>query len=150
MINGYEETLQQILLEQDRTGWRMLVGCIMLNCTTRAQVDAVRDELFDRWQNADMLSRADERELEDVIRPLGLYRRRARTLRKFSDWWEQHLGVHDLSDRIIAMDPPGVGEYARDSWIVFYQGIVPAWPVQDKVLRQVVQQYGGASGVIWT
>lgn len=138
MINGYDRTLQEILLEQDRTGWRMLVGCVLLNQTSRAQVDGVREDLFRMYRSPEELAHASVDSLADVVRPLGFQNCRARTLRLFSEWWVST--PYDHSEGVLALEPPGVGEYARDSWEIFYIGIVPDHPVADKVLLEYLVQ----------
>jgi methyl-CpG-binding domain protein 4 len=124
--------------------WRMLVGCILLNLTTRAQVDRVREELFERWPYSLALAEAITDDLAEVIRPLGLYRRRAVTLRRFSsDWYESermpepgHVwpSVEQVSDMY------GIGKYALDSYKIF----VLRWPmapedVDDRVLKRYLE-----------
>jgi endonuclease III len=141
--------LQEILLEQDPTGWRMLVGCIMLNQTSRRQVDAVRDDFFRAYPHAGALSITKEPYVAAVLKPLGLYNRRAAILKRFAKWWLEYESVPGFEERIVEMEPPGVGDYARDSWLIFKKGIVPAWPLSDHVLAEFVAQRGGASGVVW-
>jgi hypothetical protein len=142
--------LQRILMEQDPTGWRMMNGCIMLNLTKRQQVDGVRDELFERWPKPGSMAHASLASLEEVLRPLGMQHRRALTLVKFSRWWldswsdqtppSVELGQvrfpEGFLERVRAMEPPGVGEYARDSWAIFVEGIIPDWEVNDHALLE--------------
>lgn len=94
--------------------WKMLVACIMLNLTNYRQVRQVIWTFFDRWPNAESLSRADQNQVADHIRSLGLYNRRAKTLIQMS------LGVTQSESW---MDDPGslhgVGKYALDSWKIF-------------------------------
>jgi endonuclease III len=127
--------LQQLLVEQDPSGWRMLVGCILLNQTSRQQVDDVYPKLFEMWPNAPALRFASHPHLFDVIRPLGLQNRRAITLTSFSTWWATRSPAVE-EDSMLEMDPPGIGEYARDSWVIFKLGLVPGWEVRDKELRK--------------
>jgi endonuclease III len=154
--------LQELLLEQDRSGWRMLVGCILLNQTARVQVDGVYPELFDRWPSALAMSKARIATLERVLQPLGLQHRRAAILKRFAWWWNEAGGdvgreelgqwahrAPDFGERVRAMEPPGIGEYARDSWIIFMEGIVPGHAVHDKELLKHLQRSAGASVVVW-
>jgi methyl-CpG-binding domain protein 4 len=101
--------------------WKMLIGCILLNQTTRTQVDKVRDILFERWPDPVEMGEANPQEIALVIKPLGLYNRRSKTLIKFSkDWtdkdWKEPIELH------------GIGKYAQDSWEIFQKNnfnIVP-------------------------
>ena len=67
--------------------WKMMVCCILLNLTKRQQVDGVRHELFDKYPTEYEMMEADEEELSEILKPLGLYNRRAKTLIKFSWMW---------------------------------------------------------------
>jgi endonuclease III len=73
---------------------------------------------------------ADEEELSQLLQPLGLYRRRAKTLIKFSWMWVN--GFNDVKELY------GVGQYASDSWEIFQndnRGIDPT----DKVLQEYLR-----------
>lgn len=117
--------LLQEIYRQDP--WKMLVGCILLNQTTRVQVDKIREELFSIWPDALEMGSADPEELARVIKPLGLYNRRARTLIKFSqEWtdkeWQDPIELH------------GIGKYAQDSWEIFQKNNFSVQPTDKELL----------------
>tara|TARA_Y100001937_G_scaffold117105_1_gene169941 strand:+ start:485 stop:733 length:249 start_codon:yes stop_codon:yes gene_type:complete len=70
---------------------------------------------------------ADENELSELLKPLGLYRKRAKTLMKFSWMW-----INGFSD---VMELHGVGKYAKDSWEIFQMNNKDVKPT-DKVLLE--------------
>ena len=78
---------------------------------------------------------ADEDELSEILKPLGLYRRRAKTLIKFSWMWVN--GFNDV------MELHGIGQYAKDSWEIFQMNNVRIKP-QDKVLQEYLRVEHGA------
>lgn len=117
--------LLQEIYRQDP--WKMLVGCILLNQTTRVQVDKIREELFSIWPDALEMGSADPEELARLIKPLGLYNRRARTLIKFSrEWtdkeWQDPIELH------------GIGKYAQDSWEIFQKNNFSVQPTDKELL----------------
>lgn len=67
----------------DRT-WAVLIACALLNKTHGRQVRPMVEELLTRWPTPAAMRAADEGELIEILRPLGLYRRRARVLRDIS------------------------------------------------------------------
>jgi endonuclease III len=135
-----DRLLQEILVEQDPTGWRMLVGCILLNLTSRKQVDEVWPALFERYPDAAHM-RAEGPELAQLLYPLGLYNRRATALRRFSTWWIEAARQTQVNERMLALEPPGIGEYARDSWRIFKMGEdLDPDEVSDKELRLYLQR----------
>ena len=103
----------------------MLVCCILLNLTKRQQVDGIRHELFSKYPTEYEMMEADEDELSEILKPLGLYRRRAKTLIKFSWMW-----VNGFTD---VMELHGIGQYAKDSWEIFQMNNMDVNPT-DKVL----------------
>ena len=111
--------------------WKMLVCCILLNLTKRQQVDGIRHELFTKYPTEYEMMEADEDELSEILKPLGLYRRRAKTLIKFSWMWAN--GFNDVSELY------GIGEYARDSWEIFQMDNFDTKP-KDKVLLEYLHQ----------
>ena len=84
----HREIIRPLLQEiyQDDS-WKMMVCCILLNLTKRQQVDKVRHELFSKYPTEYEMIEADESELAEILKPLGLYNRRAKTLIKFSWMW---------------------------------------------------------------
>lgn len=116
--------LQEIYREHP---WRMLVCCIMLNCTSRKQVDRVRDELFKRWPDARAMGSANPEEVAEVIALLGFKNKRARTLITFSMQWVSY-------DWVEPNELYGIGKYGQDSWEIFQKGNLDVIPT-DGVLN---------------
>jgi len=113
----------------------MLVCCILLNLTKRQQVDGIRDELFNKYPTEYEMMEADEKELSEILQPLGLHKKRAKTLIKFSYQWVS--GFNDVKEL------HGIGQYASDSWEVFQMNNVRIKP-QDKVLQEYLRVEHGA------
>ncbi len=92
--------------------WKMLIGCIFLNQTTRKQVDKVRESFFEKYPDAETASKANVEEMAELIKPLGFYNRRSRTIKKFSseyltEEWEEPWELY------------GIGKYGQASWQIF-------------------------------
>ena len=77
-----ERPLLQEIYQDDP--WKMLVCCILLNLTKRQQVDEVRHKLFTKYPTEYDMIEADEDELAQILQPLGLYKRRAKTFTRRS------------------------------------------------------------------
>ena len=117
------ELLQEIYYHDP---WKSQVCCILLNCTRRVQVDRVRFDLFAKYPTAIALSQADPQELSELLRPLGFYNRRAKSLIRFSTEWSA-LGWKHPKELY------GIGQYAADSWDIFYNNRLDIEP-NDGVL----------------
>ena len=119
--------LQEIYINNE---WKMLVCCMLLNLTNRKQVDTVRDELFKRYPTPKVMMNANQSELADLLQPLGLYNRRAKSLIKMSRGYVK--GFKDVSELY------GIGQYAKDSWEIFQNNNRKVNPT-DKVLLEYLR-----------
>ncbi len=110
--------------------WKMLVCCILLNLTKRTQVDGIRDELFKLYPTPHKMKDADVDKLSKLLQPLGLYNRRAQSLKRFSEEWiEGFKSVDELY---------GIGQYAKDSWEIFQNNNIDITST-DKVLTKYLK-----------
>lgn len=104
--------LEELMCEQP---FALLLCCILLNQTQRRQVDRVLHALLAQYGSAAAMAAADEGQLAALLRPLGLHRRRARTLIAFAAAFlrDEWLRPAEL---------PGVGRYGQDAYDIFYLG----------------------------
>ncbi len=117
--------IQENYQQDEHAEWKMLVCCVLLNQTTRTQVDKIIDELFERWPGPREMSTAHPQELEDFIRPLGFYKRRSSDLMDGAGRyvkWKRFEKTPEARERGLEFDPrimSGCGEYAFHSWMIF-------------------------------
>ena len=111
-------------------GWKMLTCCMLLNLTNRRQVDVIRDELFNRYPTPKDMMNANESELAKLLKPLGLYNRRAKSLKKMSEGYVK--GFKSVDELY------GIGQYAKDSWEIFQNNNKRVKPM-DKVLQEYLR-----------
>ena len=128
MIRKIIRPLLQEVYKDD--GWKMLTCCMLLNLTNRKQVDVVRDELFNRYPTPKDMMNADESELAELLKPLGLYNRRAKSLKKMSEGYVK--GFKSVDELY------GIGQYAKDSWEIFQNNNKKVKPM-DKVLQEYLR-----------
>ena len=98
---------------------------MLLNLTNRKQVDKIRDELFSKYQTPKDMMNANQSELANLLKPLGLYNRRAKSLKKMSEGYVK--GFKSVDELY------GIGQYAMDSWEIFQNNNTDVNPT-DKVL----------------
>lgn len=137
--------LQSILLrwpsnreEGGAHAWRMFCGCILLNASNRVTVDRVWPELFRRWPTPEACLREDVWGVPwamDLLKPTGLNRRKATLMRQLSRAWPDAYESWRQEPRhpIRVTALPGLGDYARESFEVFYMGRDPDG-LQDAVV----------------
>lgn len=107
--------------------WRLLIACVMLNLTNIKQVRPIITQFFELYPDPESCAAADPTILADLIRPLGLYNRRAKTMIKLSQHFHtKWTHVDDL---------PGVGKYASDSYRIFVEGKMDVTPTDSKLKK---------------
>ena len=97
--------------------------------TTHVQVRKVLTELFEKYPTADSMILADEVELRDIIRSLGFYNKRVKTLIRFSD---EYLNKKWNTARELY----GIGKYGDDAWHIFCVGDWKNVQPNDKALNK--------------
>lgn len=110
------------------TPFWMLVACQLVNLTTFEQAKPALRWLMDNF-TPETLACQPEHALHDVMRPLGLWRRRSRTLTAFAQRWRTHLPK--TGDDVLKL--PGCGKYAADSWRIFIDGNMNVKPDDGKL-----------------
>jgi methyl-CpG-binding domain protein 4 len=100
----------------------------MSNCTSRKQVDKIREEFFNRYPDPESARSADPIEMEDLIKGLGFRKKRTDTIQRFSnDWvtrkWSEPKELY------------GIGKYAQDSWEIFQKGNLNVEPTDGVLIK---------------
>lgn len=89
--------------------YELLVATVLSAQTTDVRVNTVTPELFERWPDAIALAGANADDLEDVVRPLGLFRRRAKALLKLGAQLADQHGGEVPGERDALVQLAGVG-----------------------------------------
>jgi methyl-CpG-binding domain protein 4 len=109
--------------------WAILVSCMLLNCTTRKQVEKVLPEFRRRWPGPRHFMEAPVADIIELCRPLGFANRRTVNLRRMTEAYM--AGGWSRASQL-----PGIGEYGARAHEIFCQGIVGTEPPQDHALAQ--------------
>uniref|UniRef100_A0A3Q4N6M5 Methyl-CpG-binding domain protein 4 n=3 Tax=Pseudocrenilabrinae TaxID=318546 RepID=A0A3Q4N6M5_NEOBR len=92
--------------------WKLLVATVFLNKTSGKMAIPVLWQFFERYPSAEVTRQADWKPMSELMKPLGLYELRAKTLIRFSDeyltkQWRYPIELH------------GIGKYGNDSYRIF-------------------------------
>ncbi|MEM2057665.1 MAG: hypothetical protein QXO76_05400 [Thermoproteota archaeon] len=100
----------------------ILVSEMLLRKTTAKQVNAIFEKFFTKFPNIKMLAEADEEEIEELIKPLGMEHKRAVLLKKLAnELLKNHGGAIPASqDDLLKL--PGVGRYSANAVLCFAYG----------------------------
>jgi endonuclease III len=101
-----------------------------LNQTSIKQVRPVVERLFEKYHTHEECSKAKHEDIIEIIRPLGFYTRRAKSIIELSKAFveQKHLDTRKL---------PGVGKYALDSYKIFIMGELEVNPTDKKLSKYV-------------
>ena len=118
------------LIQEDvcKNEWLLLIVCMMLNRTSRKQVERVLPDFMKFWPTPQAFLCAENDRVESACRSLGFAQRRTQLMKKMTTayvagGWSR---VNEL---------PGVGEYASRSWEIFCRGTLGEDPPNDHALR---------------
>ena len=99
----------QCALEYGGDPWKLLVmGRLSAQCTD-ARVNEVSRDLFSRFPNAEKMADGDIEEIEELVKPGGLYRMKAKNIKDASRMLMDDFGGELPSDMESLLKFPGVG-----------------------------------------
>lgn len=107
--------------------WKILVSCVMLNCTTRKQVEKVLPKFFSLWPSAEALLKSNPEDITETIAALGFKNRRTKSLLNMSRFYLER----EWKD---PRELPGVGEYGARAWEIFCADKLGDEPPKDGAL----------------
>ncbi|XP_019501481.1 PREDICTED: methyl-CpG-binding domain protein 4 isoform X2 [Hipposideros armiger] len=92
--------------------WKLLIATIFLNRTSGKMAIPVLWQFLEKYPSAEVARTADWRDVSELLKPIGLYELRAKTIIKFSDeyltkQWRYPIELH------------GIGKYGNDSYRIF-------------------------------
>ena len=112
-----------------------LVIAVMLSAqTTDKSVNAVTSVLFKKYQSLDALNKASLEEIEEVIKPIGLYKNKAKNLKGIVKDLVERFNYQVPSDKDLLMTLPGVGN--KTAGVIRAEIFrIPDLPVDTHILR---------------
>jgi endonuclease-3 len=117
-----------------RNAYELLAATILSAQCTDVMVNRVTPALFARYPSPAALAAADPAELEEIIRPTGFYRAKARSLIGMAAAVEEHFGGQVPGTMAELVTLPGVGRKTA-SVILGHWFDEPAIAVDTHVLR---------------
>jgi endonuclease III len=125
--------------------WNLLLSTILLNRTSRVQVDVVLNEFLAKWPSPESVAAADWEEISLVIRPLGIRHRRAKGLIRFSRDYLTKIKACSAATmtREDILSLHHCGDYAYDAYRIFIQRNVSTL-CADHALQDYVEYQRGA------
>ena len=119
------------------SGFERIVCEILLQQTTAIAVAAFYPDFFGRYSCWEDLADAETDELENTLRPIGLWRRRAKSLKRLGKQVSKLAGKLPVGHREL-QELPAVGPYVASAIQLFAQG--RSAPLLDAGFARVVER----------
>ena len=135
LINYLDELLPNVGCELNYSKDYELVIAVMLSAqTTDAAVNGVTAILFSKYPTLEMLNKASLEEIEAIIKPLGLYKNKAKNIVGICDKLINEFGGKVPSDKTELQKLPGVGN--KSAGVIRAEVFkIPDLPVDTHILR---------------
>lgn len=131
------------LLQEDHAHdpWKVLIICMLLNQTTGLQAARVLSDLFILCPNPEAALEVPTQEIEEVIQSLGLFRKRARMIKRFSGEYLSETWTH-------VTQLHGIGKYAADAYAIFCTGMWDRVKPTDHMLTKYWEFLCSSSNIL--
>lgn len=126
--------------KQRSTVYHKIVAEVLLQRTRAQVVDGFLPHFLKRYPSWNRLAAASEKELGVVLKPLGLWKRRAASLKNLASEMAFRNGRFP-TDRIEIESLPGVGQYIASAVMLFCNDA--AEPLLDVNMARVLERYFG-------
>lgn len=115
LLSWHNKNALRFTWRETRNKYRILLAEVLLRKTTRNQVNKIYEKLIKKYPNPKSLALANVRELEKVIEPLGMQKKRSALLIELARYIiSKHNGriPNDLNE---IRKLPGVGPYTANA-----------------------------------
>jgi endonuclease-3 len=131
---GYKTTLDQVSTDWAHDPFRVLISTILSHRTKDEVTAAASDRLFRKFEGPQALAAADEREIDELIRPVGFYHMKAKRVKEVAEIIVGRFHGVVPRDMESLLSLPAVGRKTANCVLV-YGFNKPAIPVDTHVHR---------------
>jgi A/G-specific adenine glycosylase len=144
LLKWFEVNKRNFSWRKTRDPFKILVAEILLRKTDAPKVESVYENFIEKFPGPETIANASFPQLEACLKPLGLYRKRARELKSLAESLVQKYGgqVPSLKEELLSL--PGVGDYTANAVLCFAFGAnVPL--LDTNLIRVLRRVFGHAS-----
>lgn len=111
---------------------------VLLQRTRAETVAGIYDGFFQRFPGWQVIAGAEIEELQDSLKPIGLWRRRALSIKALATYASEHGGDFPSDEKELGK-VPAVGQYVANAILLFQHGL--ARPLVDVNMARVLERY---------
>lgn len=120
----------------DMTLYEVFIAEFLLSKTQAEQVDKIYLDFLEQYPGLASIFEASQEEIEEIIEPLGLQKKRSQALKKAANEFDQIPG-----EREVLLEMPQVGPYVANATLCFYRG--DPLPLLDTNVERVMSRLLG-------
>lgn len=122
LLEWWEKNKRHFPWRKTKDPYKILLAEVLLRKTTRDQVKGIFEEFVKKYRDVEKLASADVKELEGVIKPLGMQKKRAPLLIELAKTIIEKHGGKVPRDRDALIKLPGVGPYSANGVLCLAYG----------------------------
>jgi len=141
LLRWFKQNKRNFQWREKENPYEVLIAEILLRKTDASKVTKVYDVFLKKYPDPERLATAPLKEIEDVLKPIGLYKRRAKELKCLAKILiDKYDGkVPDSKEELEKL--PGVGEYIANAVLCFAYG--KSVPIVDTNLIRILDRVFG-------
>jgi len=138
VIRWGEKKLRAFPWRDDTSPFKVFIAEILLKRTTSTAVKRVYPQFLNRFPDISALAAAKLGDIEEVLKPIGLYKQRSVGLKEAAEYITDHYGSQLPSTYEDLLKIPYVGSYTAGAIASF--GFGKPVPILDSNVRRVVKR----------
>jgi len=138
VIKWGQARLRDFPWRDDTSPFRIFIAEILLKRTTSTAVKRVYTQFLIKFPNMTSLATAEVDDIEEVLKPIGLYKQRSVGLKEAAEYITAHYGSQLPSTYEDLLKIPHVGSYTAGAIASF--GFGEPVPILDSNVRRVVKR----------
>jgi A/G-specific adenine glycosylase len=143
LLEWYEENKRNFIWRQVKNPYKILIAEKMLQKTVARNVATIYPKFLERYPNSLSLSRARIKSIENIIKPLGLHKRRAKEFKQLAISLVENFGGKVPDEREKLGSLYGVGDYVANSVLCF--AFNKRVPIIDTNVSRIVDRVFGVA-----
>lgn len=138
LLDWYEDNARGFQWREFKTPYNTFIAEFLLQKTHSSKVEPVYSELLRRYPDLEALQSAEQNELVEILRPLGLHNKRSKALVKIANSLDEIPADEDE-----LREQPYVGPYTANATLSF--GFDIPSPIVDGNVLRIYNRYFGRS-----
>ena len=139
LLGWYDENGRDFPWRREEAGtFEKICVEVLLQRTKAETVAAAYPKFFKKYNSWSQIANASIAELEETLKPLGLWKRRAQSIKMLATYAHEHRGVFPATKEEL-LKVTAVGQYVCNAILLFQHG--KARPLIDVNMARVIERY---------